>query len=72
MKLEMTVNLGNYQNIKITTNEYIKELEAYKELFLLVFDWVDYHPNAVHLAKHLKWLIQKNYGIEVGKGWEVE
>ena len=36
MKLEMTLNLGNYQNIKITTNEVKDIIECYRELVFLL------------------------------------
>ena len=49
MKLEMTINLGNYQNVKITTNELKDIIECYRELVFLLLGWRGFNDNAENL-----------------------
>lgn len=49
MKLEMTLNLGNYQNIKIETNEFKDIIDCYRELVFLLRGWRAYNDNAENL-----------------------
>lgn len=53
MKLEITLNLGNYENIKFETNEYKTLINCYAEMDGFLGDWINYTDNAKKLLKQI-------------------
>ena len=53
-KIELLVNLENYQNITFHANEGMDRLEAYEELLAYVEDWIGYSQYALKLANHIR------------------
>ena len=53
-KIELLVNLENYQNITFVANEGKSRLDAYEELLPYVEDWIGYSPHPLKLANHIR------------------
>jgi len=67
MKITLKLNIGNYQSVDFTTNEYTEEemerisaKEAcYNELYGFLRDWCDITDNAVKLKNHIEGLLRR-------------
>lgn len=57
-KIELLVNLENFQNITFFANEGKDRLEVYEELLVYVEDWIGYSPFALKLANHIRKILQ--------------
>lgn len=78
MKSELLVNLENFQNIKIISNDNGNRLEMYEEMLPYIEDWVTYSPHALKLANHIRKILSldpyevENDGLRVVNEVEIE
>ena len=71
MKIELLVNLENFQNITFVSNDGKDRLEAYEELLVCIEDWVKFTPHALKLVNHIRKILHLDpYEVEYG-GLEV-
>lgn len=58
VKIEILVNLENFMNMTITaTNSSKDRFEQYREILVVLNDWVEYSKFARSLAEHMRWII---------------
>lgn len=53
MKLEITLNLENYENIRFETNEYKSLTNCYAEIHDFLLFWTSYTDHAKKLLEHI-------------------
>jgi len=56
MKLTIKLNIGNYESVDFTTNEYEEGANSYplyEEIRVFLTEWVDYTNNAQTLLNHV-------------------
>lgn len=70
-KIELLLNLENFQNITFIANEGKDRLSAYEELLAYVEDWVGYTPYALKLANHIRKILQLDPYEVVYEGLEI-
>jgi hypothetical protein len=54
MKLKLKLNIENFQNIEITTNEYKNLYRCYAEIGDFLEDWIDITGHAQKLYEHIE------------------
>lgn len=67
MKITLKLNIGNYQSIDFTTNEYNPEEmvgvsakeSCYAELYDFLKDWEDITGNATKLKNHIEGILRR-------------
>lgn len=59
MKITLKLNIGNYQSIDFTTNEYEDDDDCYDELMRFLRDWIDITSNAIQLRDHIQIMLSK-------------
>lgn len=64
MKLEITLNLGNYENIRIETNDHKSTANCYAEIYAFLIPWTSYTDNAKKLLEHISKIIGKGTPVE--------
>lgn len=57
--MTIKLNIGNYQSVDFTTNEYSNIKLCYKDIILFLIDWVDYTENARLLIDHIKKILER-------------
>lgn len=53
MKLTLKLNIGNFQNIDIETNDYSEKDDCYKELYEFLGDWLEITEGAKRLRENV-------------------
>lgn len=65
MKIELLVNIDNFQNIKFISNDDKSRLDGYEEVLPYVEDWIGYAPFALKLTNHLRKILNLDpYEVE--------
>ena len=78
MKIELLLNLENFQNITFISNDDKDRLDAYEELLPCVEDWVGYTPYALTLVNRLRKILSldpyevENEGLVVTQEVEIK
>ena len=57
MKINLKLNIGNFQNIDIESN-FENKMDCYKQIHDVLIDWVDITSNAVKLRDHLALILR--------------
>ena len=78
MKVELLVNLGNFQNIKIISNDDKGRLDGYEEILPYVEDWISFTEFALPLVNHIRKILSldpyevENEGLVVTQEVEIK
>ena len=65
MKITIKLNIGNFQSIDFTTNEYDENVIGdpkeicYKEIYNFLRDWESITENAIVLKNHLEGILRR-------------
>ena len=59
MKMTIKLNIGNYQSIDFTTNEYEDRFSCYEEVNIFLFDWLPITDNAKKLKDFMERLLMR-------------
>ena len=73
MKVELLVNLGNFQNVKIISNDDKGRLDAYEELLPYVEDWISFTEFALPLVNHIRKILSLDpHEVEYEESKEIQ